>query len=309
MVLTDAPNIRTYHGKVVGEENSQVAITICDNILTGIVDVNDNAYYIDLTKYMSNEKNIHVIYRAEAIEFYLTEGLVNDTDGDGVNSISSLSVSSTPVATSRSVTEIEILPCYDRDFKDLYGSYTAAEEKIADMLNVANVDLYEHGVELTFDYYKKYSYLDTGTFQEIINFFKADILTYRDFTNSDLATLFYGQDFEDTYLGRGSAYNESSKAAYSVLQMVPGTGAYGASYSEQVIVLTHEIGHNLDATHDEHYEWEDGYYYSTVMSPKVYFNDTHRVLVEFSDIDNHGSATCNNGANIEACKSTVAAFR
>lgn len=312
MVLVDAPDIRTYHGKVVGDEDSQVAITISNNLLAGMIDVDDNAYYIDVTKNEIGGKNIHIVYRAESVEFDLTDGLLNDTD-EGVDYDSRFEYYETSdnlVLTSRAMTSIKILPCYDRHFKNIYGSYALAEFEIADMINTANLGLDDHDASLTFDYYKRYSYLDSGTGQEIINFFKNDISPYRDITGSDLATLFYGQDFEDTVLGMGSTYNGSSVQAYSVLQMVAGTGSYGATYPERCIVLTHEIGHNLDSRHNEHYEWiATPYTYYTVMSPSVIYNSTHRVRTVFSDGDVYGDATHNNGAHIEACKDIVAAFR
>ena len=43
-----ASDIQTYHGKVVGKENSRVAMTVSDNFLKGMIDVDDDSYYIDL---------------------------------------------------------------------------------------------------------------------------------------------------------------------------------------------------------------------------------------------------------------------
>lgn len=84
----DAPYFHTYHGKVVGKDGSRVAITTYDDLFIGMIDIDDNPYYIELTK----EK--------------------------------------TATLSSRSTTRIDILPCYDRGFKDIYGSYTAAEGEI-----------------------------------------------------------------------------------------------------------------------------------------------------------------------------------
>ncbi|ABE52315.1 M12 family metallo-peptidase [Methanococcoides burtonii] len=312
MVLVDAPDIRTYHGKVVGDEDSKVAMTISNNLLIGMIDVDENAYYIDFTKNEIGGKNIHNIYRAESIEFDLTDELNFEIDesADYDSKLEYSTMSDNLVLMSVGITSFNILLCYDSAYKDVYGSYTLVEMEISDMINTANLGLDDHDAMLTFDYYKRYGSLDNGTSQEIIDFFKDDIPPYRDITDSDLTTLFYGQDFDDNTLGRGSTYNGSSDRAYSVLQMVPSTGSYGASYSERCIVLTHEIGHNLDARYDEHYEWvAPPFTYYTVMSPFVVYNSTHRVRPLFSDGDIYGNASCNNGQYIEACKAMVAAFR
>ncbi|ETA68631.1 reprolysin family propeptide-containing metallopeptidase [Methanolobus sp. WCC1] len=58
-------NIRTYRGKVVGDENSKVAITVSNNLLLGTIDVDSNPYYIESTKYELDGKTIHIMYRAE----------------------------------------------------------------------------------------------------------------------------------------------------------------------------------------------------------------------------------------------------
>ena len=62
-----APDIQTYHGKVVGKESSRVAMTISDNFLIGMIDVDNNPYYIDLTKETINGKTVLTVYRDDAI--------------------------------------------------------------------------------------------------------------------------------------------------------------------------------------------------------------------------------------------------
>jgi hypothetical protein len=60
-------NIRTYHGKVVGDENSKVAITVSNNLLSGTINVDSNPYYIESTRYELDGQTIHIMYRAEDI--------------------------------------------------------------------------------------------------------------------------------------------------------------------------------------------------------------------------------------------------
>lgn len=89
------------------------------------------------------------------------------------------------------------------------------------MINEVNLEFANQSVQLTFDYYKKYGYLDDNTSQGIMDFFKEDIPPYMDITDSDLGTLFYGDEFiNETVIGLASAYNGSSARAYSVVQMV-----------------------------------------------------------------------------------------
>ena len=72
-----ASNIQTYHGKVVGKKNSRVAMTVSDNFLIGMIDVDNDSYYIDLTKETINGKTVLTVYRDDAIN-------VDDTVGEPV---------------------------------------------------------------------------------------------------------------------------------------------------------------------------------------------------------------------------------
>lgn len=78
-----APDIQTYHGKVVGKESSRVAMTISDNFLIGMIDVDNNPYYIDLTKETINGKTVLTVYRDDAIN-------VDNTFGDAVCGVETL---------------------------------------------------------------------------------------------------------------------------------------------------------------------------------------------------------------------------
>lgn len=78
-----APDIQTYHGKVVGKESSRVAMTVSDKILIGMIDVDNNPYYIDLTKETINGKTVLTIYRDDAIN-------VDNTVGDAVCGVETL---------------------------------------------------------------------------------------------------------------------------------------------------------------------------------------------------------------------------
>ena len=62
-----AADIQTYHGKVVGKENSRVAMTVSDNFLIGMIDVDNDSYYIDLTKETINGKTVLTVYSNDAI--------------------------------------------------------------------------------------------------------------------------------------------------------------------------------------------------------------------------------------------------
>lgn len=311
----DAPDIQTYHGKVVGKENSRVAMTIYDNLLIGMIDVDDNPYYIDLTKEAINGKTVHAVYRDDAI-------IVDNTFGDAICGVEDDLIGSTQYKLPSfeeimvplsllGTTQIDILPCYDRDFKDIYGSYGEAEADIADMINTVNLELANHDVELNFNYYKRYSYLDDDTAQSIFDFFEDDIPPYRDMTDSDLTTLFYGDDFTDIVIGLGSVFNGSSDRAYSVVQMAAASGtSYGATYPERCILLTHEFGHNFGTLHGEAYTWNiSGIEYYTAMKTPFTYNSTNKMRNIYSDGDIYGDSTHNNSEYIVNDKDAIAAFR
>lgn len=309
----DAPYFHTYHGKVVGKEGSRVAITTYDDIFIGMIDIDDNPYYVELTKGMVNDKTVHAIYRKNSrVKDPAAKPAHCGVENEDMGVTNLFSFEKTATLSSRSTTQIDILPCYDRDFKDIYGSYTAAEGDITNMINEVNMEFANQSVQLTFNYYKKYGYLDDNTSQGILDFFKEDIPLYMDITDSDLATLFYGDEFiNETVIGRGSVYNGSSERAYSVVQMVeePNT-QYDADYDERCRLLGHELGHNFGASHDEAYNWTTpSMNYFTLMWTPFYFNSTHQLKQIYSDGNVYGDQNHNNSEYIIDHKATIAAFR
>jgi len=309
----DAPYFHTYHGEVVGRDDSRVAITTGNNLLIGMIDVDDDPYYIELTKEEVKGKTVHAVYRKKnIISDPDAKPAYCGVDDENVDSTNLVSIEKTESSPLRSTTQIKMLPCYDHDFRDLFGDYSDAQAEISDMINEANLEYDNHGTELTFDYYKRYAYLEDNTSQGMINFFKEDIPPYRDITDSDLATLFYGDEFvNETIIGRGSVYNGSAERAYSVLQMAEETGThYSATYDDRCILLTHELGHNFGAQHDESYNWTaQGMNYSTVMHTPFYNNSTHQLKMIYSDGDTYGDQDHDNAEYIIAHKATIAAFR
>lgn len=184
----EAPYFHTYHGEVTGKNDSKVAITTGDDMFIGMIDIDDDPYYIELVNKTINGRTVHAVYRdSDKIFDPDAKPAYCGVDDEDVNTTNVFSAEKIGTLASRSTTEIEMLPCYDRDFKDIYGSYSEAQAEISDMINEVNLALGNHDVELTFSYYKRYAYLDDNSSQGMINFFKQDIPPYRDITDSDLA--------------------------------------------------------------------------------------------------------------------------
>lgn len=304
-----AAKINTYRGKVIGEENSSAGFAVSNEALIGHIKLENIYYAIELTNKTVDGKPIIVIYSSDDVkkneneeidyceveEQPFLEDLSNTKETNAYNILTTYTIS--------------LLPAYDQDFKNLYGSDSASQLEISNRINDAESAYSPASVEFSITNYKKYGYLSSGTGEEILNFFKSDIPPYRDITNSDLAILFYGKDLTDSVIGRSTTYTGSSTQAYSIVQMVDSPGSYDATANGKSTLIAHELGHNFAATHNEAYFWTESgtQVYSTMYAS--WFGDS-LMKRRFSSNDGiHGDSTHNNIQHITSTKSTVAGFQ
>lgn len=304
-----AAKINTYRGKVIGEENSSAGFAVSNEALIGHIKVGNIYYAIELTNKTVDGKPILVTYSSDDVKKQENE----EIDYCGVEEQPSLedlpNIKETNAHTILATTYVDLLPAYDQDFKNLYGSDSASQLEISNRINDAESAYSPASVEFSITNYKKYGSLSSGTGVEILNFFKSDIPSYRDITNSDLAILFYGKDLTDDVIGRSTSYTGSSTQAYSIVQMVDSPGSYDATANGKSTLIAHELGHNFAANHDEAFNWiESGTrVYSTMTSGWMGDSLMKR---RFSSNDGvHGDSTHNNIQHVQSTKSTVAGFQ
>lgn len=148
-----------------------------------------------------------------------------------------------------------------------------------------------------------------------------DFRTYyqdeRDQTNSDLAFLFTGKQLGNDVGGAFQYSNGNSANAYALAQMVRDGGVFSGSSYQREVLITHEIGHNFGADHENSsssptwaraYHWVDWWIYNkyTAMWSLWQGNDGQ---IDFSNSNNHGDSTHNNIQRIRDTKATVAAYQ
>jgi Reprolysin family propeptide. len=305
-----ATKINTYRGKVIGEENSSAGFAVSNEALIGHIKVGNIYYAIELTNKTVDGKSILAVYSSDAVKVDKNSKIAFC----GVEEQPSLedlpNIKETNAHTILATTYVDLLPAYDQDFKNLYGSDSASQLEISNRINDAKSAYSPASVEFSITNYKKYGSLSSGTGVQILDFFKSDIPSYRDITNSDLAILFYGKDLTDNVIGRSTTYTGSSDQAYSIVQMVenPGT-TYHATADGKSTLIAHELGHNFAATHNEAYSWtESGTQVYSAMNA-TWMGDS-LMKRRFSSNDGiHGDSTHNNIQHVQSTKSTVAGFR
>lgn len=310
-----AAKINTYRGKVIGEENSSAGFAVSDEAPIGHIEVGNIYYAIELTNKTMGGKAILVIYsydnvkKQEDREINYCEVEEQPFMEKLYNIKKSSNIKESSAYTTLTATYVDLLPAYDQDFKNIYGSDSASQIEILNRINDAESAYSPASVEFSITNYKRYGYLSSGTGEEVLNFFKSDIPSYRDITNSDLAILFYGQDLTDSVIGRSTTYTGNSTKAYSIVQMVDAGGTYDATASGRSTLIAHELGHNFAANHDEAFNW-------TESSTRVYSTMTGGwkgdsiMKRRFSSNDGvHGDSTHNNIQHVQSTKSTVAGFQ
>ncbi|MFP4654219.1 MAG: hypothetical protein ACLFMM_00815 [Methanohalobium sp.] len=215
----EIPDINTYQGKVIDNKNSDVTLTVSNNVMVGSVDVENETYIIDQTNKEKNGKVIYVSYKSSDIKESNKSTSISMDDIDGETTSLQTTVSSSDTLTTSSTTyTIDFLPAYGPDFNNLFSE---PETEISSMVNEINDDVYStEGVTLEITSYKQFSDIPQGTTSEILHFFEDEIPEYRDITNSDLAFLFYGKNFEDDTIGRADSYNGDDSQAHGVAQMI-----------------------------------------------------------------------------------------
>ncbi len=305
-----ATQIKTYRGNVVGLKNSSAAITVSDEIVIGCIETNDNQYIIKSTNKTINDKTVIVVYSTKYLKESDDSKMEYSLVGDDVeNKLSPEALQEYIDKASvgvKSITTITLLPAYDADFRDNEGSYSLAEAEIASLINNIEDAYSDAGVDFSITYYKRYGYLSDRTAHESLDDFESDCSPYRDITNSDLAILFYGKDFEEDVIGCSNGFSGSSYDAYCVVQMV-GQWNYDATTNGRRVLVAHELGHNFAADHDEALSWNSNQDYSIMYSP---WKGDSKMNLLFTDEDGvHGDANHDNIGIIQATKTTVSNFQ
>jgi hypothetical protein len=326
--IIDLPLIKTYAGKIDGENSANALFTVSDGVLLGKFSIGNETYYIDQCGRTESGKIVHIIYNsAKAIKrgtprkfdvVIRDESLEGNSPSDQIPAVIPEKIDSersivTANGVKLSATNVGLMAVYDTQFSSAYPN-SAAE--ISNMISQVNTAFSPADVSLTITSYYQDSTLTSTIAYPLLCDFRTNYQDERDQTNSDLAFLFTGKQLGND-VGGAFQYNGNSANAYGLAQMVSDGGVFSGSSYQRDVLITHEIGHNFGADHENGsssptwaraYHWVEWWVINkyTAMWSLWQGNDGQ---IEFSNSNNHGDSTHNNIQRIRDTRSVVAGFQ
>ncbi|MEP6903399.1 MAG: FG-GAP-like repeat-containing protein [Actinomycetota bacterium] len=248
--------VTTYKGKIVGETESEVRLTIDNSGIEGYFSAGAERFFIEPAKHYSDlaTADDFVVYRAEDVlkdkSFTCPQDLVGKME-DGKKMVLANGVQS--LVGFRAV---EIATEADFDFVvSNSGSASAANAKILSILNMVE-GVYENELNLTV----KVVFQHTWSTADSYNGANSDTLlhSFQAYWNTNYPTTQYPRDTAHLFTYKPNVRSQGF-AFLGVMCNNP-TFAYGLSGRVDVswgweeanfLVTAHEIGHNLGASHSD----------------------------------------------------------
>jgi hypothetical protein len=261
-------SVSTYKGKIAGDAESEVRLTIDDAGIEGFFGSKRDRYFIEPAKKYSDAASADefVVYQEADVladkSIYCPQDLTGEIE-DGKSMVSTENVQ-----TTSGLKAIEVATEADLDFVNGEGGITAANAKILSILNMVE-GVYESELNLTISVVYQHTWsvadnFDTATpvvrsgrnCNDPANPFASKVLcNLQDWWESNLPSTQIPRDTvhyfsnKSSLQGRGYAYLgvlcRNSTFAYGFTGNVPG-------WDQADFMLTaHEIGHNLGATHSD----------------------------------------------------------
>jgi hypothetical protein len=249
--------VTTYKGKIVGEAQSEVRLTIDDSGVEGYFLEGAERYFIEPAK------NYSKLASADEFIVYKAEDVLKDTsfscpqDLSGKLEDGKMMVSSGSVQSLNGLKTIEIATEADFDYvSTTNNSASAANANILSILNMVE-GVYENDVNLTVSvvYQHTWSTADpyTGTNASLL------LSSFQSYWNTNYPLTQYPRDVAHLFTDKpnvrsqGFAYLgvicNNPSFAYGMSGRINVAGLEAANF----LVTAHEIGHNLGATHSDSY--------------------------------------------------------
>ncbi len=238
--------VKTFKGKISGEENSRVRLTIDGAKIEGFFDTNGERFYIEQAKKYSRfaDETDLIVYRAEdllRVENFDCDSSVGTKIERGKEMISANAVNS-----PQTLRVIEIATEADFQYVTALGGANQANAEIAGILNMAE-GVYDAELRLTIRIVYSHFWTTPDPFTGV----NAPTLlsSFQFFWNSNHANI----PRDAAHLFTGKSYALSS--GYALIgEICDVNNAYGLSgYVDwspaKFLITAHELGHNLGAFH------------------------------------------------------------
>jgi hypothetical protein len=240
--------INTYKGKVKGFENSEVRLSINENMIEGFVFAGDERFYIEPATKFSNlaDKSDYVLYRGEDL---LKGEEMSCSIGEKIESGKGVVAKNSEVPNALSYKVLEVATEADLQYVNAFGSSTAANNDILATLNMVE-GVYEQEMGITLSVTFQHTWTTADPYPNTNA--NAVLLGFQAFWNANYPMSTTPRDTAHIWTAKPNA-SAQGIAYFSTICRTPndsyGLTGYLDLIPTKYILTAHEIGHNLGANH------------------------------------------------------------
>ncbi|HEY1201368.1 MAG TPA: PKD domain-containing protein, partial [Niastella sp.] len=305
------PTCMTYAGVLTGQGNSDVRLTITNDLIYGILSGNNKSYFIEPVRYLSNQakENLYVVYET-------TDVIPDNNNSCGISEVmtrvNTLDVSNARVEGFATGTckQIELAIASD---DSMFFRYRTVADVQTHNISVANIMAYFYGNTQLGSYYVEFTikgqYVSTAAasnaLSPVTTTQSADVLLANFRTWGNAGNFGFTYDIGVYWTTKNIYATSSGVDNYGVIGLATISGACGLGkyqiledFSSNGLALAlmaaHETGHNLSAQHDA-----SGALY--IMAPAINTSNTAFSATSITSM----TSFVTNASCFSACTNTV----
>ncbi len=241
--------VTTFKGKIAGESDSEVRLTIDDAKIEGYFFTADDEYFIEPARKFSSRANAEdfVVYQKE--DLIKTDNFVCHSDVETKIERGREMITSRDFQMYQPLKTIEIATEADLEYVVLLGGAANANNEILSILNMAE-GVFANEINLTISVTYQHTW---STADPLTGLNPTSLLnSFQNYWNANYPPAQYPRDA--AHLFTGKAYALSQGYAFIGVICNKPTDSYGLSgrvdwAPGKFLITTHELGHNLGANH------------------------------------------------------------
>jgi len=322
--------IDSYYGTLNGIKDSEVLLTIADNVITGSVRLTNETFYIKPVeprmRISADRPVLHIIYSSNDVSLEkpikIDDGTLRIPVTTGMPRSEYIGVNNEEPRSVNAITQwatVNILVATDNQFYTQESNWMATAQDIINTANSQNVfGRNDIQVSLSVMSYDDSKRTDLSNDADIVSdplgtFYEHFSNSYLNANSADIALYLGGYNANGDAQGASWGYgNGNYWGQWAWAQMVYDDAFYTGTVHGRRSISIHELGHIFNADHETSsgtsraYEWWNPLPQHTVMYS--YFSEYINVN-EFSSDNYHGDSTHDNALSISNAKATVATYR